>query len=569
MFGCVGLFVLPLSWFRPGLARWVVVRISLALLFLALLLNVEGLYLVADLSLAGGLATIIGFWIGRRSDGFDRLVRVSFPALVVLTLGATGLFFGRVQSAEYRSLAFAPSPKPGAPNVVLIVLDTVRASCVDLHGSHRPTTPNLERLSRRGVVFNQAYSTAPWTSPSHASMLTGRWPHELSVAPGVPLDATFPTLAEVLGRQGYATAGFVGNIYYCNNIYGFGRGFSRFEDAYENQTVSLLELIRSTGLGRGLIQAMAYPRKLTDEEGMLRKTAEMLNRDILHWLTGRPSDRPFFAFVNYYDVHRPYVLPDDPNLRFATAGLPAAERVEIDRRFENLVAGEFPPPEFTMEQVSNQAMELYHDSYDSCIAYLDQQVGALLNELEQRGLLKNTYVIVTSDHGEQLGERGMIIHGASVYNQETHVPLMVIPPSGTLKSKIVDEPVSLRDIPATVAEWVGLEQNNPFPGRSLSQFSVEGTETRPEVSPAFSELQHLIAFPDPTQIPPLFGLASSLVLKEHAYILKEDGTEELYDLANDPLETVNIAAAPQSQTAIKKFRAELHRLHPESANPSH
>ena len=123
-----------------------------------------------------------------------------------------------------------PCPAAGSPNVLLIVLDTVRADHLSLYGYPRPTTPNLERLARRGIRFDQARAAAPWTLASHANMFTGRWPHELAIEWTCPLREDVPTLAEHLGSLGYATAGFAGNTFYCSYDSGLDRGFTHYED---------------------------------------------------------------------------------------------------------------------------------------------------------------------------------------------------------------------------------------------------------------------------------------------------------------------------------------------------
>ena len=176
------------------------------------------------------------------------------------------------------------------------------------------------------------------------------------------------------------------------------------------------------------------------------------------------------------------------------AALPLAEHAEIDKRFWDLAAGKPVPADFTPERIINEGYNLFQDSYESCIAYLDRQVGLLLDEIERRGLLENTLVIVTSDHGEQFGEHGLCGHGESLYRREVHVPLLVIPPSRSSTARIVNEPVSLREIPATVAEWVDLGPRNPFPGRSLTRFLGDGTEQLPETSPVLCEVQHIEAY---------------------------------------------------------------------------
>ena len=121
-----------------------------------------------------------------------------------------------------------PLPPAGSPNVLLIVLDTVRADRLSLYGYPRATTPNLERLAARGIRFDEARATAPWTLASHASFFTGRWPHELGVRWMAPLRGDFPTLAEYLGSRGYATAGFVANAGYCSYDTGLDRGFTHY-----------------------------------------------------------------------------------------------------------------------------------------------------------------------------------------------------------------------------------------------------------------------------------------------------------------------------------------------------
>jgi arylsulfatase A-like enzyme len=568
IFSVIGLAVALLAWFRWELARWIAMRLPIGMCFCTLLLTIEGLHVIAALVLACGLASTIGPCLEHWAERFRSLVRVSFPMMVVSLVVLTGLTYERVTRAEQRALFLRPPAKPGVPNVLLIVLDNVRAASLSLYGHNRPTTPNLERLAHKGVIFSEARSTAPWTLPSHASMMTGRWPHELSVGWDLPLDRTFPTLAESLEREGFATAGFVGNVHYCNALYGLGRGFARYEDAYENQTVSLFETVWSSGIGRRIIQVLGYPIRLKDGDTSVRKTAEMLNRDVLSWLGRRPVGQPFFVFVNYYDVHRPYVVQGGPDTRFGLAALPLAEQAEIDKKFMDLAGGTPMPDDFTNRQIVNEGFALYHDYYDSCVAYLDHQVGLLLDEIERRGLLENTLVIVTSDHGEQLGEHGTIAHGASLYRPEVHVPLLMIPPTRSSTSRIVNEPVSIREIPATVAGFVDLGQRNPFPGRSLTRFVGDRTEQPPETSPVLCEVQRNELLPRTARIPSSLGIIRSLVSRDRVYIRNADGREELYDLAHDSLESVDLTKYPQSRPVIDQFREDFRRLYSDGTYPA-
>ena len=139
------------------------------------------------------------------------------------------LVIGGERLAERREAA-RPLPPGDPPNVLLITLDTVRADHLSLYGYERPTSPVLESLARSGIRFDEARATAPWTLPSHASIFTGRWPHELGVNWMTPLGADVPTLAGYLGSRGYATAGFVANTLYCSYDTGLDRGFTHFED---------------------------------------------------------------------------------------------------------------------------------------------------------------------------------------------------------------------------------------------------------------------------------------------------------------------------------------------------
>jgi arylsulfatase A-like enzyme len=564
IFAVVGLAVAVLARFRPGLARRIAWRLGVGLLFLTVLLTVEGLFTVAAVSLSCGLASMGAPWLESRATyGSRRFVRAGFVALAAGLVALTATAYKHVISAEEHALASRPPAKPGAPNVLLIVLDTVRAASLSLYGHNRPTTPNLERLARRGIVFSEARSTAPWTLPSHASMLTGRWPHELSVSWDLPLDGTFPTLAEVLEREGYATAGFVGNVFYCNSLYGLARGFAHYEDAYENQTVSLFETVWSSGVGRRIIQALGYPIRLDAGPTSIRKTAAMLNRDVTDWLARRPADRPFFAFINYYDAHCPRVLHEDLRERFGMAALPLDEQLAIKKRFLSL-AGKPVPGDMEHERIVSEGFQRCHDLYDTSIAYLDRQVGVLIDEIERRGLLENTLVIVTSDHGEQIGEHGVIAHGASLYRQEVHVPLVVIPPLRSSTNKIVNEPVSLRDIPSTIAEWVNLGSRNPFPGASLTRFLHDASEVVPGSLPVLSEVQQNEVLPRQAQIPSSLGPVVSLVSRDRTYIRGGDGREELYDRLHDPLETVDLSGYPQSRAELDRFREELGSLRPDA-----
>ena len=239
IFALLGLLVTALGYWLPGLVRWVRWRLAVALTLLTLLLTIEGLYTIAAVILALGVGSWVGPALDRRARGLVRIACTTLPILAGISLIVGLVVHNRVISAERRALAALPPAAPGAvrKNVLLIVLDNVRAASMSLYGHDRPTTPNLARLATRGVLFREARSPSSWTLPSRASMFTGQWPHKLSADTDRPLDESCLTLAEHLAACGYTTAGFVGNTYYCNALYGLERGFARYQDCYENEEV--------------------------------------------------------------------------------------------------------------------------------------------------------------------------------------------------------------------------------------------------------------------------------------------------------------------------------------------
>jgi arylsulfatase A-like enzyme len=178
----------------------------------------------------------------------------------------------------------------------------------------------------------------------------------------------------------------------------------------------------------------------------------------LDWLDRqRDPRRSFFAFLNFNDAHEPYKLADGARHRFGRKPETADELriIELWSYFDKLT-------------LPAQYLALARDSYDNCLAYLDDELGALVDELDRRGQLDDTWIVILGDHGEGLGEHDLFEHGQSLYSTEIRVPLLIVPPSGRQSGAAVREIVSLRDLPATIADFVGLGTGAPFPGRSLA-----------------------------------------------------------------------------------------------------
>ncbi len=238
------------------------------------------------------------------------------------------------------------------------------------------------------------------------------------------------------------------NTTYCSYETGLDRGFAHYED-YD---VTLRGVLLCSSLVERSLNFVHKHPALANRLGLGglsagdRKDAARINRDFLGWLDGRgTTNRPFFAFLNYYDAHHPYLAPD------LEAGTPFGSKPESPRDFRLLKTWW----ERDKLGISPDDLALALDSYDRCIAYLDDQLGRLFEELRRRGELDRSVVIVTSDHGEHLGERDLFGHGCSVYRPELHVPLVVVAPGSCPAGRAIDGPVSLRDVPATVFDLVG------------------------------------------------------------------------------------------------------------------
>ena len=409
--------------------------------------------------------------------------------------------------------------------------------------------------------LSEARATAPWTLASHASLFTGRWPRELGVKWLTPLGTTVPTLAEHFGSRGYATAGFVANLIYCSYDTGLDRGFTHYED----YVLERLMALRTASLIDKAARELSALSRLVDADPFRslraaiarsffprerRKDAGAINRAFVGWLSQRPEPaRPFFAFLNYLDAHSPYVLPPGAAHRFGLEPESQDDFQVLNDHWDSIDKLRLPP----------RYRAFARDSYDNCIAHLDEGLGKLLDELAGRGVLDRTLVIVTSDHGEGLGEHDLFDHGESLYRTEIRVPLLIIPPAALRTRGVVSQTVSLRDLPATIVELAGQGTGSPFPGRSLSRLWADPTTGGDSV--AGDSVVSELSAPNPInpnqgRSPAYRGPLVAIAERDLVYIQNAgDGTEELYNERDDPRELINRARAAASQPVLEHFRA--------------
>jgi arylsulfatase A-like enzyme len=553
---------------RPSGGRWASVRMLCALTLLPMLLvSVPRVYGLAWLLAALGLSARLVPILERHRAAFRRVVLYSSPilALTLAALAATPWAADRFRLERERK---RPIPTD-SPNILLIVMDTVAADHLDLYGYSRPTSPAIDELARRGSRFDAAQPTSSWTLASHASMFTGKWPHELSVGWHTPLDAAAPTVAEFLSTRGYATAGFVANTSYCTADSGLGRGFTVYRD-YIFQELSPFRWAVLVKVSLDGLQAIGDTVGDTFEltwlkAGMLRirerfetdrKEAAVVNREFLDWLVRRPQpERPYFAFLNYFDAHSPYQLPPRRIRRFGAK--------PIEERQYGLIRDWWTVDK---SQVSPEELAFVFDAYDDCVASIDEQIGRLFDELERRKALDRTWVILVSDHGESFGEHeGVFVHGSSLYQTELHVPLVVIPPTGTRIKPVVAETASLRNLASTIVDIAGWGAVSRFPGGSLARLWQSSSDAPSADGPGEEAIAELI--PNETLVPGVPGSPlqpaplAALIEDGWSYIRREGKMiEELYHLREDPREQHNVAASAGPRPRLDRMRDVLSRL---------
>jgi arylsulfatase A-like enzyme len=505
----------------------------------ALLLLYPKIVPYASLLLAAGLSFQVSRTLTRHRAGFVSLVGRSVWVLVagVALLGIGMSTYQRVR--EGRAIArLAPSAQ-GARNVLLIILDTVRAANLSVYGYHRETTPNLARLALRGVRFDQAFSAAPWTLPSHASLITGHWPHELSADWEAALDQRQLTLAEYFDSRGYATGGFVANVGYCSWEFGLNRGFAHYQDF----PVNWHAVLESSSIGRQMDRSYLIRGLIKSDQHLVRVAAPAINQGFLEWLD-HTRGKPFFAMLNFYDAHGPYLPPPPFDRRFSAEG--RDRNLSPLHRFIARPSRTMPPADMVEGEMAQ---------YDGALAYLDQELGRLLEALQTRGVLDNTIIVITADHGEEFGEHGVFDHGNSLYRPAVHVPLLIVAPGMVPPSRHVAQEVSLRNIAHTLTDLAAPGIPSPFPGFSLSRFWMDSLAF---AEPLLSEVSKGIR--TPAWYPVSRGDMTSLVADSLRLIRNGDGSEELYRVQADPFEQDNLSGQPGMTSRLSALRGVLEVL---------
>ena len=344
------------------------------------------------------------------------------------------------------------------PNVVFVLLDTVRADHVSALGYDRETTPNFDSFAEEATLYTDAIAQAPWSIPSHASLFTGKYPTDHGATITSPVLAGEQTLAELCSEAGYETHAISPNDY-VRPATGFARGFDSYEMPNQRQEPAMVSdlLARpvnwftNTGWARAPAEAAFNRRQNTaktttdppapGDDGLLAAVDDRLQQ----------VDNPFFLFVNLFDAHLPRSPDPEHAARFVDDDLTDAKIVEHERTHT-----------LGAQPMDERGLRRFRQLYDADLRTMDDRFGALLDSLRAHGQLEDTLVVAVSDHGEHLGEYGLVGHQFSVFDGAISVPLAVSYPDGGPDR--VDEQVEIRRLFQTILDETGARS---YPDRSL------------------------------------------------------------------------------------------------------
>ncbi|MFQ5698595.1 MAG: sulfatase-like hydrolase/transferase [Myxococcota bacterium] len=470
------------------------------------------------LALVGGGAT----WLacrGRLASLLRAPAAVLGSTLLIAAAGALGAGIGP-RAAGPSPARPAPARLAEAPNVLFVLVDTLRADELPAYGGSAIRTPAIDRLAREGTVFSAAFSQASWTKPAVASIMTSLYPtsHTATHKPS-ELPDSVDTLAEGFAAYGYTTAGIVTNVNLAPS-FNFQQGFQDYRylapdylfGAFDSTSRLLLyELARRVA---GRIEGGVRP-------GQAYQPAGVVNRHALGWLSDHPTDR-FLLYLHYMDPHDPYFAhPDDGHA---------------------IARSQEPEPD------PGRAVEM-HRRYRGEIEFFDRELGTLLEELDRRGLYDDLLIVLTADHGEEFQDHGGFWHGRTLYDELIGVPLIVKWPRGHRRAPArVEAQVRSIDIAPTLLALVGAPVPRAMQGDDL-------LASAPHERAAFAEEDHE------------GNVLASLRSRGWKLIRANPGNPrglaplELYHVAEDPGERSDVAAHQHARrTRLERDLAGMARL---------
>ncbi len=456
------------------------------------------------------------------------------------------------------------------PNILLIILDATRADACSCYGCKRLTTPALDQLAQEGVLYEQAISTAPWTLPAVASVFTGLYPGQLGVYLGFRLEQSFPTLAQLLAEHGYATFGITNNSWLSAD-FGLQRGFGIMHKQWQllqhqrdinklvlmqdsqgsNWTRTVVRQLVQGNFFKNIVNAafthlVAYRRDLG---------ASRILGPFARWVESQRE--PWFAFVHYMEAHLPYKPPIKWAARFVDDLERAKKWIRADqwRADWHHITG--------VELLSEADLKVWRDLYLAEVAYADHHLGLLVNWLRQTERLDNTLVIIVADHGESLGEHGLLNHRYCVYDTLLRVPLVIRYPPLFPTNHRVSYQVQTLDLFKTVLDIAGI---TALPSASQSLLSENGrrsftvAECGIPRTPHPRDLARLSLRKE--QLSRFERGLTALRTDTHKLIVGTDESVELYAWLDDPDEMNNLAfQQPEMVTTLRNMLGQWQEEH--------
>lgn len=438
-------------------------------------------------------------------------------------------------------------------NVLLIVLDALRADHTSVHGYSRDTTPYLETLAEDGVSVAQAFAAAPWTPPSHASMFSGVYPSTHGyLDSNMSFEPPHQPLAELLREEGYSTFGAVRNGH-IDSQQSVTRGFKEFADIYRLPRVprSISDLKSDyLDLWPGYLK-VAYHSLRAERRPSEYVTCEYIKHHI------QSGEKPFFGFVNINSPHTPYAPPEPFRSQFESF-----DRDEVDmaavRALSNIkgsggnrfIGGEIDAPTRVWNAVK--------DWYDGEVRFADSLVGNLIQTLRRKNLYEETTIIVVGDHGEHFGEHGRTGHQFSLFDELLHVPLIVKPAEGWQRLEGPDSLVSLVDLYPTILDGLDITIPATVQGESLFQphtreiVFAEYGKPKSQLSNLESSLHEMI---DPKVRSQLDTALQCALNQQFKYIKAHDAEDRAFEITGqDPKET-EVSTAEHTDLRLEIDRA--------------
>jgi arylsulfatase A-like enzyme/tetratricopeptide (TPR) repeat protein len=354
------------------------------------------------------------------------------------------------------------------PNVILITIDTTRADHLHPYGYEGVRTPNLDSLAKRGILFRQCATAAPLTLPSHCSIMTGTYPtyHGVRINGNTALATDHLTIAEAFASHGYETSAFVA-AFVLDGRWGLNQGFHHYDDQFDLKKFKKLDL------------------------GLVQRPGNQVVDAALTWLESH-KEKPFFSWIHLYDPHMPYAPPEPYKSQYESKGITGL--------------------------------------YDGEIAFMDEQIGRVMDWLDRRHLRDRTVIAVVGDHGEGLGDHGEMTHGYFIYDYAVHVPLIVSTPAKSTRGLVIESQVRTIDMYPTLLQAAEI---------SIPK-QVQGTSLLPLIERRGKGGERLFAYSESMSPSIQYGWSPLLSLRTAQYKFIDAPRKEFYDLQKDPGEESDV-----------------------------